>query len=183
MRRLCFTFFLTLFAGLLAAGPATAQYSAIEVKAAFLFNFAKFTAWPDAHKPDSTGELVVGIMGKNPFGPALQKFHDTQVDGNEVRIRTVSTLEEARSCHILFIAASEENRLSRIFQELHQEGILTVSDIKGFAAGGGMIELLMIDQRIRFIVNLAAARKANLTLSSQLLNLARQVIMPQETTP
>lgn len=183
MRRLFFTLCLTLFAGLLTAGPVAAQFSAIEVKAAFLFNFAKFTTWPDSHQPGKTGELVVGIMGKDPFGPALQPFRDTRIGGQVVRIQAVSTLAEARSCHILFISASETTRLAMILQELHQEGILTISDIQGFAASGGMIELLMIDQRIRFTVNLEATHQAKLALSSHLLNLARHIIVPKGEEP
>jgi len=164
-------------------GSAAAQYTTTQVKAAFLFNFAKFTNWPTQHSPQQTGELIVGIMGRDPFGPALQPFRDYRIHGRPVRIRDISTLAEARGCHILFIAASESPRLRQILQQLPQSGLLTVSDIPGFAARGGMIELLKIDQRIRFIINLDASRKAGLTLSAHLLKLARNVIFARGQEP
>jgi len=172
---------LSIFLGF--GGNASAQYSTIEVKAAFLFNFAQFTSWPAQHGPQQEGELVVGIMGRNPFGPALQAFQNKQILGRPVQVRAVSTLQEARNCHILFIAASEATHLQQVLKQLQQPGILTVSDIPGFASKGGMIELLEIDQRIRFAVNLDASRKAELILSAHLLKLARNVISAPEDKP
>jgi len=161
--------------------PVSAQFSPLQVKAAFLINFAKFTVWPEEHSPAQGNELFIGIMGRDPFGPALSPFKGQTIQGHPLRIMAVSTLEEARRCHILFIASSEATRLKQLLPDLKQTGLLTVSDIPGFASRGGIIELLEIGQRIRFGINLAASSDANLVFSAHLLKLARHVISDQES--
>lgn len=162
---------------------AGAQYSPLRVKAAFLFNFAQFTSWPSEHSPQQVDGLVVGIMGRDPFGKIMQEFRDKKILGGPVHLKAVSTLEEARSCHILFIAASEASHVKQILRQLNQSAVLTVSDIPGFATQGGIIELFEIEQHIRFAINLDASRNAKLILSAHLLKLARNVLSEKRGTP
>ena len=75
-------------------------------------------------------------------------------------------------CHIVFIGRAEQGRIKPLLAKLARLPILTVSDSSDFAQGGGMIGLIEAEQRIRFNINLAATRQANLKLSSQLLKLA-----------
>ncbi|TYO98967.1 uncharacterized protein DUF4154 [Geothermobacter ehrlichii] len=160
--------------------PVHAGFSEIEVKAAFLFNFAHFTEWPPATAPVARGELVIGIMGKDPFGPALRRFRGKTVGGVPVRIRRISTPEEARRCHILYLSPSLKHRTRALVGLLQESPVLTVSDMQGFLERGGCIELMQIDHHIRFAVNLDRCRSAGLILRSNLLELARYVIMPEE---
>ncbi len=171
---------LTLTLGLFPGGSAHAGFSENEIKAAFLFNFAHFTQWPGDRAPAARGELVIGIMGKNPFGPALRLFRDKTLGGIPVHIRKVSTPEEARRCHILYLSPSLRHRVRALIKRLDGSPVLTVSDMQGFLERGGCIELIKIEQHIRFAVNLVRCRAAGLTLSSRLLELARYVIMPKE---
>lgn len=155
--------------------PANAQSSGLteyQVKAAFIFNFAKFTDWPDASRDAS---LTVCIAGRDPFGNALSSFDGRNVGGREFRIRRIGTSEDLRGCHIVYITQSEERRLSNYLHAALNHPILTVSDIEGFVDSGGMIGLVVADERVQFDVNLTPTHAASLKLSSQVLRLARNV--------
>jgi len=149
------------------------DYDSREVKVAFLYNFAKFVAWPDLHPGQ---DLVIGIYGENPFGPAWQHLGNKQVNGHPLRRIRVSTLTEAESCQILYIATTVGDRLPGILAALQGKPVLTISDLPGFTGQGGMIGLLEQNRRIRFSINLDATRSAALVLDAQLLNLAVSVV-------
>jgi len=164
-----------LLAGLLCwTSPSRAEeYDSAEIKVAFLYNFAKFVDWPE--RPD-TSELVVGIYGENPFGPAWQHLGGKTVNGLPLRRIEVSTPEEAAGCQLIYFAPSVGDRLPGILAALRGRPVLTISDISGFTGAGGMIGLLEHERRIRFAINLDATRAAGLILDAQLLNLAVSVI-------
>lgn len=146
-----------------------------QVKAAFLYNFTKFVEWPDAAFSGSTAPLNICIMGKNPFSTYLDDLQDKTVRGRQISIRMNPASEKLDRCHILFISASEKNQLSYIIQRLENASVLTVADMEGFTAAGGMINLVLKDNKVTFDVNLKTARFAGLKVSSQLLKLAHKV--------
>lgn len=146
------------------------------IKGAFLYNFAQFVDWPATAFPSDHSPLIIGILGKNPFGSALESLNGQNVKNRQLVVRNLSSVEEARECQLLFIGASERGSLYRILAALQSTPVLTVSDIDGFAASGGMIYFLTLDDKVRFEINLKEAQAANLKLSSQLLKLARDVI-------
>jgi hypothetical protein len=162
----------------LASHPVQAEpLSAPEyqVKAAFIYNFAKFVAWP-ADGLGGEGPFIIGVVGQDPFGSDL----DEVVSGKRIRNRQVvvkrfSRIEEAIHSQILFISGSEGERLGRTLKQLGRSPILTVSDIARFAGRGGMVQLEMDQGRVHFAVNMAAFERAGLKPSSQLLKLARIV--------
>jgi YfiR/HmsC-like len=161
----------------LFAGDGQADnFAAQDVKVAFIYNFAKFISWP---KPATTKSIVIGILGTDPFGPALKSIKGKTVCNRTLEIRPVLTVKEAQQCDLLFIAQSEKNRLQHWLNILGQLPILTISDLPGFIEQGGMLELTEIDQRIRFAVNLDTIHAASLNLDAQLLNLAYQVLHQQ----
>lgn len=143
------------------------------VKAAYLFNFAKFVEWPPQALPTRQSPVTLCIAGRDPFGNALETTGDKSLRERPLVIRRLSRLEEFTHCHLLFLSDSESTRLGQILAKLKNGPILTVSDISGFADAGGMIGLVNVGQRIRFEINLPAVQKANLKISSQLLKLAR----------
>jgi hypothetical protein len=158
----------------LHAGDCRADnFAAQDVKVAFVYNFAKFVSWP---APATKRPVIIGILGSDPFGPALKIIKRKTVRNRTLDIRPVLTAEEARQCDLLFITQSEKNRLHDWLSLLREQPILTVSDLPGFIEQGGMLELIEIDQRIRFAVNLDAIHAANLSLDAQLLNLAYKVL-------
>jgi len=147
-----------------------------EVKAAFLYNFIKFTEWPPEEIAKSGQPFVIGVLGKDPFGAALDKVVEGEaVFKKPIVTKRFSRLEDAASSHVLFISSSEGNNLSAILRALDSHSILTVSEIDNFAQRGGVINLKKENERIVFEINIDAARHAGLSMNAQLLKLAKIV--------
>lgn len=162
-----------------ALAPLAAQrpiFNERDVKAVFLLNFAQFVEWPADAFAEPTSPIVIGVLGEDPFGRAL----DDVIQGEIVRKHTLTVarfrdVDEVATCHILFISQSEAKRYREIFASLHGRSILTVGDREGFAVGGGMIRFVTEQNRIRFRVNVAAIKAARLVVSSRLLRAAEIV--------
>jgi hypothetical protein len=154
-----------------AQSYGTSEY---EIKAAFLFNFAKFVEWPVRNLEDIDGSFIIGILGKDPFNSALeQTIGDKTVGGAAIEIRRFSKAEDLRFCHILFISGSEKSSLPAILKRLEGRSVLTVSDLPDFARFGGMITFYTENNKVRFMIHIQAAEKAGLKLSAKLLTLAK----------
>jgi len=161
-----------LVAACVQAEPAT-EY---QVKAAFLYNFAKFVEWPPASFAGPAGPLEICVLGQDPFGEELRSItQDKLVNGHRLEVRHVDDAQQARSCHILFVASSEKGQLKLILESLHGSSVLTVGDSKGFTEHGGMINFVLEDDRVKFDVNRKAAEEAGLKISSKLLSVAKAV--------
>ncbi len=146
-----------------------------EIKAAFLYNFAKFVDWPVESFRDDSSNLTLGILGVDPFGSALDTIKDKTVKGRKVMIKRSKNMEDLKGCHILFVSASEKGNLKQILNALRDSNVLTVSEIERFANRGGIINFIRVDNKIQFEINLEAAQRNKLKISSQLLRLARIV--------
>jgi len=171
--RLRATLFLSLsLVWLLAVGGGRAQDSSsieYQLKAAFLLNFTKFVEWPPAAFAKADSPIVLGILGENPFGEVLK---GKTINNRLLKVEPFRSLAEVTNCHILFIRASEKERLPAIIQSLGKACVLTVGDeIDGFTARG-MINFVQREKKIRFQINEAAAKRADLKISSKLLSLA-----------
>lgn len=170
-----------IFVALLLATPGTllAEDSApqeYKVKAAFLYNFTLFVEWPTAAFSGNDSPLIVCILGKSPFGDVLGNLRGKTVKTRKLAVRQITSVHEIRDCHVLFVSTSEKMQLPNILAVAKNQNILTVSDMDGFAEAGGIINLVTIEDKVRFEVNLKAAQQARLKISSQLLKLARDVI-------
>ncbi|HEX3702525.1 MAG TPA: YfiR family protein [Vicinamibacterales bacterium] len=146
-----------------------------QVKAVYLLNFARFTTWPqpEAAEPD---EFDVCVLGSDPFGAVLDAtFADETVGGKRVAARRIASPDAAGPCRVVFISATERPELPRILQTIQKGRALTVSDLPGFVDQGGMIEFVPEGRRVRFAVNVAAADRSGLLLSSELLRVALKV--------
>ena len=162
-----------LLGGLLLVGNAWAtEFDEYAVKAAYLYNFAKFVEWPPGVFADADAPLRICIVGDNPFGDALASLSGKTVESHPVEVRPISAATGFDKCHIVFISRTEQGRFKALLTKLGRLPILTVSDIGGFAQAGGMIGLVEAEQRIRFDINVSATRQSGLKLSSQLLKLA-----------
>ena len=156
-----------------SAAQATAP-TQHEVEAAYLYNFAKFVTWPPTAKSDV---LNVCILGEDPFGATLDQIVDgEQIDGRHLAVRRLADEQTVQQCALLFIGDSESSHLDRDLSVVANRPILTVSDIPGFMQDGGTIEFVLQEDRVRFEVNLNAARKCGIVLSSQLLKVATKVV-------
>jgi hypothetical protein len=145
------------------------------IKAAILFNFAKFASWPETAFSYPNAPMRLCVLGDDPFGVALDGLHGKQVRNRSLATARISTVEQAPKCHILFVSGSEEANLSAILDYVAELPILTVADIGRFANTGGIIALKEVDNRSRIDINIGAAEKAGLKLSSKLLRLANTV--------
>ena len=165
---------------LLAIAPlASAQGSQpteYQLKAAFLFNFAKFVEWPEKSFAGPQAPFTICVIGQDPFGGALDEYLAKTIGGRPVQLAhyaNVNSLAETRRCQILFISASEKAHFHDVIESLHGNGALLVGDADGFAAAGGTIEFTLDDNHVRFSINPDAAQRADLKLSSKLLALAK----------
>lgn len=146
------------------------------VKAAFLVNFAKFTEWPAESQQAQAPVVTICVLGRDPFGDVLEKTAaGRSVGGRPIAIQRHRSLDAVGACHVLFIASSETQRLAQIIERLAAEPVLTVSEDDGFARRGGVIGLVVESNLARFEVNLRAAQRTGLLLSSKLLGVARVV--------
>jgi YfiR/HmsC-like len=160
--------------GARAQSPTAGEY---QVKAAFLYNFAKFVEWPSSSFSDTSTPLRICIFGQDPFGQELRDIANEKiVNGRKLLVSQVADLQTAKACHILFIASSEKAQLKQVLENLRGTGVLTVGDTKGFVDQGGMINFVLENERVRFEVNRKAADQAGLKVSSKLLNVAKSVI-------
>jgi len=165
----------------LAAGaPAAAQsarWSAQEyqLKAAFLYNFAKFVEWPN-HTADPKAPIVIVVFGRDPFGPALENtVWGKTINNRPLVVRHTSRVQDVLPCHMLFLSAQEEPRAEEVLQAVEGAGVLTVSETDDFLEQGGAVRFVMDGNKVRFEINLGAARRGGLNISSRLLSLARTV--------
>ncbi len=166
---------------ILLASPATRAQMApeYEVKAGFLYNFAKFVTWPPNVFADPNSPIVIGILGADPFGQGIgQVLARETAQGRPIRVREIAQVEDGRpECHVLFVSQSERRNLPKILRTLAATPVLTVGDNEDFAALGGIIQFYLDQGHVRFIINVAASRRAGLKISSQLLRLAR--VLPE----
>jgi hypothetical protein len=156
-----------LFVGSAQGGPA----SEYQVKAAFLFNFAKFVSWPPHAFPDANTPFVIGVLGRDPFGSHLDDtVRGERINNRQLVVRRYHSAAEINNCHVLFISRSESDRLDQIVAALKNRTLLIVTDADG-GKGGVIIRFVTEGNRIRFKIDAEAAKSANLTISSKLLRL------------
>ena len=158
---------------LLRAQAGAAGIEEYQVKAAFLFNFAKFVEWPAQafQSPDSPIEICV--LGPNPFGSLLDKAVEGKVVGNrKFVVRDIRDAQQANECHMVFVSAAGGTLSQARLGEIKKCCVLTVGEAEDFIAGGGMINLRLESARVRVEINPDAAERARLRISSKLLSLA-----------
>jgi hypothetical protein len=161
---------------LLSAGARAQSTDEYRVKAAFLYNFAKFVDWPPQAFKSSADPIVIGVLGKNPFGDALVAVTAGKTLGNRAfQVREVIDTGQAAGCQILFISSSERKRLAMLFSQFEGLGILTVGETDNFTAEGGVVNFKIEAGTIRLQINVEAARREQLHISAKLLSLAEIV--------
>ena len=163
--------------GVAAETPVTRE---CQLKAAFLYNFTKFVEWPANSSDGTTEPLVIGIAGRGPYAAELEEVvRNRTINGRKLVVKTVDTPEAARGIHVLFLPTSEDARLAEWLGAFRGACTLTVGESWAFAQAGGMINFVLEGDKVRFEVNEAAAERAGLRISSQLLKLAKTVRNPK----
>lgn len=161
-----------------------------KIKAAFLYNFIKFVDWPEEKTDDPKEPIIIGIVGKDPFGEAFEPMTKKQIKGRNGLISRFegmeklkksgktdkSAIESLRKCHLIFICSSEEKNITDIINLVDKHSVLTVGENPNMLKSGGMINFVVEENKVRFEINLTAAKNSKLKIRSQLLRLAKNVI-------
>lgn len=160
----------------LAVGSVRAQaVSEDAVKAGFVFNFVKFTQWSGEREGDNR-PMDICTPGALPLDGQFALLQGRTVGNRKIALRAHVAPADWRACQVLYLPDGETGRVETFLRGLGNAPVLTISDQPGFVQAGGMIGLRVEDNRVRFDVNLLAAQRAGLTLSSQMLKLAGQVL-------
>jgi hypothetical protein len=166
-------FFLGASPNALSQNEEVAEYS---VKLGFLYNFTKFVEWPQDSFRDSGAPMVICIVGHDPFRQDLEaELRTRKVGDHPVEVRTQAPNDKLSVCHIVFVPLTEKNQSDSILRGLQGSRTLTVGEIEGFAASGGIINLTVEANKVHFEINRLAADRAGLRIGSKLLNIAKIV--------
>lgn len=156
--------------------PAPPEYL---IKAAYLYHFAMFIDWPTDAFRAKASPITIGIVGSDPFGPALDAtIRDKKIDGRPLAVKRLQWSDDLRQSHILFIGSSEAGKIGELARRVEGRPILIVGETTDLATRGASINFRIDDGRVRFDVNVDAAKKARLSISSKLLKVARIVRGP-----
>lgn len=158
----------------LASAQTASEY---QVKAAYLYNFAKFVEWPARNYTSPTSPIALCVLDDPSFVSELNRIVKGKVVANHpVSVVPVHTPEQSRNCHILFINSLHDGQARHIIEILRDTSVLTVGETRRFVEDGGIITFVLQDDRIQFQVNHKAAKQAGLSISSRLLAVAKVVL-------
>lgn len=152
---------------------AQSQPREYDVKAAYLFNFAKYLEWPADAFASRQAPLILCIAGRDPFDGALAVYERRVVQSRDFHVRRSVSLENLQGCHMLFLEESLELHVQQYLRAAARLPIITVSDIPGFTNSGGAIGIVSTDDRIQFEINLPSAQRSGVKINPQLLRVAR----------
>ena len=169
------TFTLVLALACIGSGDARASETTprrpveeTHVKAAFLFNFAKFIQWPSP----ATGVLVIGVVGDSTFSDVMDRVvHGKAINGRELITRRLSYADDPSGCDVVFISGSRQREVADMLVRI-RGSVLTVGETVQFLRDGGMVRFYVENNRVRFQINQKNADAAGVKISSQLLTLA-----------
>lgn len=143
-----------------------------QVKAAFIYHFMKFVEWPDKIVSHNSSPFNICILGEDPFGNSFNLLRGETVSESNLMVKRFRTIQNLDECKIVFIGRSEAERLPQILKVLKGLNVLTIGDTEGFARQGVIINFHMEENKVRFNINIDAAKRSGLKISSKLLNLA-----------
>jgi len=157
----------------LAQNEENAEYP---IKLAFLYNFTKFVEWPLGSYREANAPLVICIVGHDPFSPDLEAdLRTRKVGDHPVDVRPLRATDRVNACHVVFVPVTEKDHADKIMKGLQGSNTLTVGESEGFAAMGGIINLVVEGNKLHFEVNPLAADRAGLKISAKLLTMAKIV--------
>ena len=150
--------------------------SETQIKAGFVFNFARFVEWPESAFVTFTSPFVVCVVGAGPLAELLTETSvGKAVNGRPFSIKSMKSTDDLRLCHILYLGSLGERQEIRALEPLKGSSVLTVSETHGFAPAGGMIGLVVQENKLKLEINLEAATHAGLKISSKLIAISRLV--------
>ena len=144
-------------------------------KAVFLLNFARFTEWPDEAFKDAESPLGLCFLNPEPYRELWEWLRKQTVKNRRLTIHSYEEVIQGEKCHLFFINTSDEKELDRVLESLSSLKLLTVGEAKAFSKAGGVINFVTMERKLRFEINLEAAKRNNLKLSSKLIRLGISV--------
>ncbi len=167
---------LALTALLLCGGAATDEPLELAVKATYLYKLAPFVSWPGSAFADGAAPLVICIQGKDPFGPLVDRAVAGQrIEGRPVLVRRLAKVDGASGCQIVYIGGSEAQPEAAALRDIGRAPVLTVTDQERGAGAPGDVHLVLMEGRVRFVIDNGQAQQQGLAISSKLLALALKV--------
>lgn len=171
---------LTMFSQICRASADSASSSEYALKAVCLYNFSHFTRWPGTKNISQSETIVIGVVGHTPFSDALDEL---QASIRKTQKKNITLVHhgpyrkgmDLRGSHLLFVSSSEKNKMRSIISGLEKAPVLTVSDTAGFLEAGGMITLVIRDNKVRWEINRTAIKQSGLGISANLLQLAIRI--------
>jgi hypothetical protein len=170
--------FLALVGSATAHGDGLAVAREYAVKASFIAKFVGFVRWPDstAAAPDTTGAFVVSVIGTDPFREELREaFRTADLKGRKARIRVVDHVEDLAGSHMVILGGASEDKVAETVRWAAANRALTIGDGDGLGKRGVIINFFLRDDKVRFEINVKAAERSGLQVSSLLLKVARLV--------
>jgi YfiR/HmsC-like len=144
-----------------------------DLQAVFLGRFAKFIEWPDHNRE----QFIITLIDENPFDNLLDDlYRDKNIHNKSIEIRYVTHIDEIKDTDILFITLENPSEVEKVIKYAQQQSILTISELRGFAQRGGIIQLNFVMQKTQLKINYDSALKSKIKISSPLLAIAQQVI-------
>lgn len=163
----------------LSVGGARAEQdsaAAYEIKAAFLYNFALHVEWPSAAFEGSNSPIVIGVLGEDPFKGFLDRaVKEKTAQGRSLKVEHPGRMEDLKKVHILFIPGAEKQQIGKAVESLKEAPTLVVGESPGLLREGAVMNFFIEESRVRFEINLEAARKRNLKIGAKLQKIARVV--------
>ncbi|MEP6936443.1 MAG: YfiR family protein [Chthoniobacterales bacterium] len=164
---------------LFASASSAWAVSDTDLKVAYLFNFASLVNWPASSFGSPQSPIVIGFAGDDAMANQLERrIGNRTAKGRPIQVRRVSSADGAaiRDCHLLYVGDGERGRLDAILREIQRAPVLTVSDGNDFVRHGGIIAFEVQDKTVRFTANTRSANSSGISLGSDVLRLAREVI-------
>ena len=155
---------------LMAAQTGHAQIDEYAAKAGLLYNLSRFVVWPELD-----GTIAICVLGEDPFGGHLKRFAGKKVGGNEITVRNISSVRNARECQILFVGPDRQQHIAAVAESVADAPTLIISDSMSSLEQGAMVVVLIEGGRIRFHVDNSAARRQGIAINAQVLTLAETV--------
>ncbi len=151
------------------------EVSEYRLKAAFIQKFAKFIDWPEDAFSSPSSPIKIGVLGDSPINEEISLISGRSIAGRKLEIIRHYDLKGGDPVHILFIADSEPKDYRKIFKRLENRPILTIGESRKFCQQGGVINLFLSLNKMRFEINQGKAEALGLNVSSKLLRLAKTV--------
>lgn len=157
---------------LISSASALDEQPEFVVKTAFIYNFLKFTQWPNNTFAKPESPIVVCTIGSDPYGGALDVLTSKHIDSHPITLERSVSASALGACNAVIGGGQGPSQTLAAMGTLKTRPVLTIGDSADFVNAGGVIGLVNVDRQIRFQINVAALHRSGLSISSQLLKIA-----------